>query len=190
MATKILRKLTIKEVVGGKAEILKIAQTGKEKPDSTTGAPVDLLTIIGQVNSYQPGEGDNGSFVKLKGAFEATNLDSGEVIPVNGNAILPNFVADQIASALMDGAGSVDFAVKLTVSYDETAATMYKFGAESLLPVQSAEPVNALKAQLAGLGVSLPAPRKTPALPAPDAPSAPAPAPAPTAEAKPNAKKK
>lgn len=195
MGTKILRKLTIRDAFGGKAECLKAAQTGLTKPEDKTGSPVPILTIIGQVSDYATGNGDNGDFIKLKGSFEATNLMTGEVTSVNGVCILPNFIAENMALAIKAGAQAVDFAVSISVEYDETAATMYKFSAESLLPPTTAQPVSALKAQMQQLGIEMPVPRlaaPAPAaapVPAPTPAAEPAPAPAPAAEVKKGGKK-
>lgn len=183
MAAKILRKLTIKEAVGGKAELLKIAQTGKEKPDSSTGKAIPILMVIGQAHGAVAGESDNGPYLKLKGEFEATNLVTGEIIPNVSTAILPNFVADMIASAMKANSDNpVDFGITFSVSYDETAATMYKFDAESLMPAEPARAVSAIKARLQQAGIALPTPVNVLALAAPAATNAPAPSPSEPAE--------
>lgn len=167
MGTKIVRKLTIRDVIGSKTEILKIAQTGQIKAKDAEGNDVvlpegnwvKLCTFIGRVAKATPGQGDNGEFLKLAGEFEATNLISGEVIPAS-NAILPNFVSDAIGNAMnVEGAQAVEFAVVISVRYKETAAVMYEFSAESLLPPQQAQSVSALKAMLANQGIALPAPK-------------------------------
>lgn len=176
MTTKILRKITIRDVVGSKSEILRIAQTGRTVTKgadgkdvySADGAPVKLMTVIGRVNGFTPGESDMGSFLKLKGAFEATNLVTGEVFTDVGTCILPNFVSDLMANAMKSGADSVDFAVALSVVFDEAIPTMYKFEAESLLPAQESDSIAAIKAQLAGAGIALPKPAEKAQLQLPD----------------------
>jgi hypothetical protein len=185
MATKILRKLTLKEVVGGKAKILEVAQLGRvestddsgKKVFASVGIAVPLCTIIGQVRNYKADSSDLGPYLKLMGTFEATNLQTGEIVPVNGTCILPNFIADAIGTALQAGAEAVDFAVQVNAKYDEAAASMYVFEAESLLSPVEAAPISALKAAMLSAGIALPKPANVPALPAPT----PAPAPAPAA---------
>lgn len=175
MGQKLLRKLTLKEIVGGKAEILKVAQLGCIKGKDEAGKEIilplgevmPLCMILGRVSGYKPGESDLGSYIKLLGAFEATNLQSGEVVTMNGACILPNFIADAIGAALQNGADSVEFAVKVNVQYKEAAATMYEYSAESLLPPTESAPITGLKAMLASQGVALPKPANMLALDAP-----------------------
>lgn len=197
MATKILRKLTIRDAIGGKAEILKAAQSGRSVSKdengkdvfSKEGASVPLLLVLGQVRGFVAGEGDNGAFLKLKGSFEGTNLQTGEVIQNVGVAILPNFISDLLAGAMTDGVDAVDFGVKISVKYDEAAATMYVFEAESLMPAQESKAITGIKAQLAAAGIALPKPAATPLLSAPSEPAAAAPTAA-QEQSKPQGKKK
>ncbi len=164
---KILKKLTIRDAIGGKAAILEAAQSGRVKGKDEAGKeiflpegkPVPLLTVIGQVHGVKAGEGDNGSFVKLFGIFEATNLITGEVLSDVGIAILPNFVSSGIAGAINAGAQSVDFAVTIQTRYVESAATMYVFEADSLMKPVESPALAGLKASLAAQGIMLPAPK-------------------------------
>jgi hypothetical protein len=191
MSGKILRKLTIKDVIGGKAEILKAAQSGIAKDGDSTGAAVDLMSIIGQVHNVQPGESDNGPYAKLKGSFEATNLLSGEVFSGVNTAILPNFVSDSVVAALKEGAESVQFAIVFSVKYDVDAATMYVFEARSLMPTKPSDALESIKNGLKALGVSMPEAKALPA-PTPAAATEPAPQaePEPQAASKSGGKKK
>lgn len=182
---KILRKLTIRDMIGGKTAILDVAKTGRASDTASEGSPVPLLMVVGHVTGVKPGEGDNGSFVKLMGSFEGTNLQTGEIVPDVGMAILPNFVSTQIASAIQSGAESVQFAVQIDVKYKESAAVGYEFEAKSLLPVQESDAIKAIKAQMTANGIALPQPVKTPQLAAPQST---APTPAPTEAPKPAAK--
>ena len=152
---KILRKLTIKEAIGGKAELLRIAMLGREG-NAYEGVPVKLLTIMGRVFSVKAGESDFGSFCKLVGEFEATNAQTGEVISEVSTAILPNFVGDGVASAIKNGAQAVDFAIELSIRFKEDAATMYEFSADSLMPQVTANSVQDIKTRLAAAGIALP----------------------------------
>ena len=163
---KILKKLTIREAIGGKGVILAAAQTGKQKPDATVGVAVPLLRVIGQCTAIVPGESDNGPYVKLKGMFKATNLITGEILDNIATAILPNMVGDSVAAGIMSGAKAVDFAVEIDVNYDEDAATMYVFSARSLLAAEPAAPLLGIEALLAKQGVqlSIPAPKAIPQL--------------------------
>src|SRR5277367_1653847 len=167
---KILRKLTIRQVVGDKAVLLAAAQMGRDKSNGTS-KPVPILRVVGQVVDFAPGESDAGPYVKLKGQFEATNLLDGTIISDVAVAILPNMIADRVSAALLGGAKAVDFAVEIDVNYDETAATLYVFSARSLLKAQDSAPLTSIYAKLAIEGISLTAPLKlaqTPTLSAED----------------------
>lgn len=190
MSSKILKKITLREIGLDKMAIRKACEEATPKLEdgktlASKGNTVKLATFIGSVTQVRPGEvKDTGQpFAKLVGSFEATNLLTGEVFTNSPVLILPNFVGDGIADAVMrGGAQAVDFAVCITARYDEKAAVGYEFGAESLLPTQEADAVSAIKAKLASAGIALPAPKEVPQLSAPAAPAAPAPA-APTAPA-------
>ncbi|MBK9497433.1 MAG: hypothetical protein IPO08_23505 [Xanthomonadales bacterium] len=191
MATKILKKLTIRDVVGGKAEILKAAQSGRSVSKdengkdvySATGVAVPLMSVIGRVHDFTPGQSDHGAFLKLKGDFEATNLVTGEVFSDVGTCILPNFISDLVANALKGGAQGVDFAVRVDTRYDEAAATMYVFDAVSLMPARESDSISAIKNALQAAGVALPAPAGLKALEAPKPEPVPEPAQAPAKQA-------
>lgn len=157
--TKIISKLTIRDVVGGKPKILAAAMTGKANEDAKDGAPVPIMRVIGQVQGFQPGEGDNGAYIKLRGLFQATNLLTGEVVDNVPIAILPNTVGDLLAGIMVGGAKSVDFAIEVDVQYDEAAATMYVYSFRSLMKAATSAPVAAIQALLESSGVKLTPPR-------------------------------
>ena len=162
MSEKIVKKLTIKECVGGKPVLLAIAMLGQtvSKDDagkevrSVTGRPQPIMRVLGQVIGFTPGEGDNGSFVKLKGSFQAINLQTGEVINT-AQAILPDAVGEPLANAIHNGAEAIEFAVEIFVEYDESAATMYKFTARSLIPSATPKPIASLLERMAAQGVEM-----------------------------------
>lgn len=130
----ILRKMTLREIVGTKAEMLAIANSGK-------GQKVPVCEIVGQVNAIKPGEGTNGSFVKLMGVFQAKNLITGELSNQIDVAILPNYVANPIAAAVAGGATGVQFGIRFYLTANATSAVGYVFDAEDLI---ATTPVKAL----------------------------------------------
>lgn len=160
--SKILKKLTIREFIGKKSEILAIAMTGRavSKDDagkdvfSATGKPVKVMRVLGQVSGFSTGESDFGSYVKLFGQFLATNMVTGEETPAS-TALLPNEVGEPLAAAVKAGAESVDFAVELYVEFDENAATMYKFSARSLIKPETPKPIQSLMARMESMGIEL-----------------------------------
>lgn len=164
MADKLIRKLTIATAFGDKLALLKAAETGRPSPEAEVGTPVDILEVVGRVSAMKPGttkrtlptgEEVSSDFVKLMGEFEATNLLTGEVTQ-NDVCILPNFVSGMMAQAIKGGAQAVDFAIKLQVRFKLSAATMYEFTAESLIPIQQAKTVAGIKAQILARGLALP----------------------------------
>jgi len=189
MATVILKKLTLRDLCGGKLAMLKVAEKGQLKGTDAEGKEtiqpigrwVPLARIIGHVTSVRPGQSDNGPFIELRGSFKGTNLDTGEIIPNCAKCILPNTVGDLVFSAIQDAGGKpVDFAVDVNVRYAESAAVMYEFQCVSL---QDAKPADSVAAIEASLGLSKPAlaaPNDPPKIA--NAPVSEAPAPAPTPE--------
>lgn len=154
--TKIISKLTIREVVGGKPKILAAAMTGKASEDAKEGRPIPILRVTGQVQGFQPGEGDNGTFVKLRGLFKGINLLTGEVVDNVPLAILPNTLGELIAGIMVGGAKSVDFAIEVDVQYDESAATMYTYSFRSLMKAATSAPIAAIEQALLAAGIEPP----------------------------------
>lgn len=166
--SKILKKLTIREFIGKKSEILAIAMTGRPKgKDSkgadifigTAGEPVKVMRVLGQCTGFKADESDNGPYVQLSGQFVATNMITGEQV-ATARAILPDAIGEQVAGAVKGGAEAVDFAVEIYVEFDEAAATMYKFSAKSLMEMAVPKPIQSLEAKLLAAGVVLSAPLK------------------------------
>lgn len=157
---KLLRKLTLRTVVGSKADILAIAQGGRVKPTDVVGEPVPVLRVVGQVNGYKAGQSDYGDYVELKGAFQAVNLVTGEVTDGVSTAILPDVVGNALAQAIKGGAEAAEFAVEVDVTYVEKAATMYEFSVRTLVKPQTAAPVAGILARLESAGITMTAPKQ------------------------------
>lgn len=155
---KLLKKLTIKDCVGGKPAILAAAMTGKAKPEDKVGKAVPILQVIGQVSGFVPGESDMGAYVKLKGVFQATNLITGEVFDGLSTAILPDVVADLAVAVIKSGSDAASFVIEIDVHYDEAAATMYVYSVRSLLKAAPAAPLLGLIEQVKASGVKMTTP--------------------------------
>lgn len=175
--TKLLKKLTIRTFIGGKADILAYAMQGRpqrEKKDKDgkqvfekdgktpvmegygeEGVSVPLMRVLGNVTGYATGDSDFGPYTKLKGQFQATNLQTGEVLEGCSLAILPAVVADNVAGAILAGAESVQFAVEMDTRFSEKAATMYEFEARTLLKPQTPDPLKALMDSMATQGIEM-----------------------------------
>lgn len=175
--TKLLKKLTIRTFIGGKPEVLAYAMTGRpqrakvdkdQKPvlekDGKTpvmegygaeGQPVPLMRVLGACTGFKAGESDFGSYVEMRGAFQATNLQTGEVIDGLTKCILPSVVGEAVAGALQGGGESVEFAIEIDTRYHEAAATMYEFDCRSLLKPQAPKAIESLAAKLAQAGIEM-----------------------------------
>lgn len=156
--TKLLKKLTIRTFIGSKLDILAYALSAfpNGKPDGkSAGDPVPVLRVLGNVTSFKAGESDFGSYVELRGDFHATNLQTGEILESCNKCILPSVVGDGVASAIHNGAESVQFAVELDVRYAEKAATMYEFDARTLLKPATANPLLALFDKMKAESISM-----------------------------------
>lgn len=155
--SKVLTKLTMKEFIGKKAQLLAYAIGGKANDDAVTGAPVKLLRVVGQVTGFKTDESDYGPYTQLNGIFVGTNMQTGEQVQV-ARAILPGAIGELLSNAVRNGAEAVDFAVEVYIEYDEAAATMYKFSTRSLMEPEAPKAVDSIMAKLAAAGITLDAP--------------------------------
>jgi len=172
--SEILRKLTIRNCGWPVADI-KDALT-IEKTDATSGkksyrmdGEKALLKIVGRSTAAKPGQSDNGEYVKLLGSFHAVNLVTGETFE-SGQCILPNFVSEQLAAALVESQ-AVEFALEIGVKADDASVTGYVF---TVRPLIKPEPTDGMRKLLAAAGMSAPPKLEAPA----DAPKGKAKAPA------------
>lgn len=177
---ELLRKVTIKNtgwtVAKIKAAFAPITETktleGKPvevvvRPALDNGASVPLVKVFGIANRAQPGQSDNGSFLKLMGEFTAQNLQT-QMLYHSGVCIMPTFISEVFAGVMQASGGRVEFALQIDATRDDDAATGYTFTVRTLTPPKSSDRMAELMA-LGGVDA-------LPALPAPasDAPPAPA----------------
>lgn len=155
--SKVLTKLTMKEFIGKKAQLLAYAIQGKKSDEAVTGEPVKLLRVIGQVTGFKADSSDYGEYTQLNGIFVGTNMQTGEQVQV-ARAILPGAIGEMLSNAIKNGADAVDFAVEVFIEYDEAAATMYKFSTRSLMTPEQPKAVDNIMAKLAASGLTLDAP--------------------------------
>lgn len=126
MSAEILRKITLKTSGLDKTAIQ--AALGNAKA-------VDLLKIVGVTTSATPGQSDLGEFVKFNGQFQAVNMVTGEQFG-STVAILPNFIAQQLASALAQSS-EVEFGL-LIGAKKSASVTGYEYTVKPLVePVVS-----------------------------------------------------
>lgn len=163
MSASILRKLTMK-TCGLTMALIKEKAAAVEN-----GEGYDLLKVVGRTTTAAKGTTDKGTFIKLGGEFTGINCVSGEVF-TSGAAILPTFIAEQLAAAL-DKSAQVEFGLLIGAKRSDDAVTGYEFTVRPLIEVK---PTESMQALLAAAGVDLAA--------------LPAPAPKPAPAAKPDAK--
>jgi len=137
MSATLLRKLSAKNIMGGKVE-------APEKP-------VDLYTIIGIATGVKSGTTTYGMWHMLTGQFEATRVDTGEVF-TSGGAFLPEPLNDMICAQLLqkdkDGnrvTDSAQFSVMVSIKPADNAFK-YEYVARQLAEVEQADPLASLRA--------------------------------------------
>lgn len=153
---KVVKKLSMKTIVGSKADILTAAMTGRENDKAPVGKPVTIARMMGIATKIQTGETDNGPWVAIIGTHKAINVFTGDEVR-SSKAFLPAPADDMIAAQLaMEGVDSVEYAIDVNVHYDESAITSYVYGVEVLQEPTENDPLNALEKTLGLPG--LPAP--------------------------------
>lgn len=145
-----LRKITTKEIGWTRADVQAAA--------IKAGKAIQLYTLIGVVNGVKPGSTSMGDFAKLLGEFEAVNLSTGETFH-SGTAILPNFIGDNIAAAVMRGAESVQFAITVSAKPDEKSVAGFVYAVESGMAPSEHSPLAQLRNQVREQKL-LPSPKK------------------------------
>lgn len=125
---KLLRKITIKDVVGKLADKL-------EELIAAKGKTVPLMRVYGIARRYKAGQTDKGEFVKFVGQFAATNLSTGDEF-ISSACILPNFVGESIHAAMQGESGDemneTQWAFQIGAHYDATAVTKYVYDVQPL----------------------------------------------------------
>lgn len=144
---RIVKKITTK-IVCGKVSIEKLIEYCKEHGKT---AVMPLFAIIGMASDSVAGETALGPYVRLLGQFKAVNSETGEEFR-SGGAILPGSANDMVYGALKglgDGGGAVEFAFKVGVQRDESAAIGYVYVVEQVYVQGQADSLTALESRLA-----------------------------------------
>lgn len=107
---EILKKISVKTCKANpEMEFVRI--DGVDKPRSK-GAQ-NLLRVVGMTNSVKRGTGDYGPWVAFMGAFEATNMKTGEVYS-SSVCLLPEAVSGILSVAVgVEEGKSVEFGVDI-----------------------------------------------------------------------------
>ena len=153
----IVKKITVKEVLGGKPDIEKLIEFNKSHGDTAT---MPVMGIVGIASDFLPGrtvlpDGKEQSWLKLLGQFKATNLETGEVF-VSGAAILPGAGNDLVYGALKsvsEHGGTVSFVFRIGIRRDKEGITGYAYVVEQVYQPEAADPLAALEARLVPVAV-------------------------------------
>lgn len=137
---KLITKLSVKAIIGGKGNILETVMKDKTVEHV-------VARIVGIASGLKTGEGDNGPWTGLTGQFKGTNLMTGEVYQ-SGILFMPNVAQDMVIGALMGETKAVEFGFDITAQYDESSATSYVYGAIPLFESSEADPLKALEARI------------------------------------------
>lgn len=145
MSQVIARKLTLAGVAGKSTAWFEklMAIPGEHKV-------LPLANIIGQATGFEVGGTDFGEYVKFRGQFRGTNLETGEQTDAPA-VILPAHLGNVLRSALegkTDDVRSVDFAFGISARYDASAATKYIYDCRSLMAPAASDPLAALEGQV------------------------------------------
>lgn len=142
-AQQLLKKLTVKGILGGKLDsVIPLDDIKKQKT-------VKVCRIVGRANKAKPDSSKLGDFVRFGGEFLGINLLTGEMF-ASGAAILPGIAESAVYGAMggLNDKGqsdaTVEFAFEVGAKYDETAATKYVYTVTPLTEPKPSDPMKAL----------------------------------------------
>ena len=137
----IINKISVRSVYGDKKKIRKAAEAAK-------GEPVTVMRVVGIARGFETGEGDNGPWVKFKGNFQGTAVDTGELFK-SGKLFLPGVASDLLEAELMnDEVTNVELAFDIHAVEDDTSAVGYVYTVTPLIEVGENDPIMALVSSL------------------------------------------
>jgi hypothetical protein len=155
MAQNLVKKLTVREIMGNKVGLLQAVRDMIAKG----AGEVALCKVVGRTDKAKPGATDKGDFVRFYGEVVGVNLLTGERFQ-SGSVILPGAAESAIYGAIgvLDDKGhaekTVEFALEIGAKYDEKSATQYVFTVRPLVEPRPSDPLRAL---LEASGVEKPA---------------------------------
>lgn len=141
-ATTIVRKLSVKSLVGNMKSIVKPMANGTE---------FSVVRVAGLAKGLKHGESNYGPWTSVIGDFVAEPL-VGEGVGKRvraGTLFLPDVALNLIVPAV-DGLGkgeSVQFAFELTVIVNDDISGGYEYGAKTLIEAQENDPLELLVAK-------------------------------------------
>jgi hypothetical protein len=135
-----LRKITIKNC--GATPTMEQLATLEKKGGKAT---LDILDVFGIATKFKPGQTDVGEYVRFLGAFKASNLVTGDVF-TSAVAIFPKVIEEPLWAAMGDEeVNNVQFAYRIGVRFDASAATKYVYTATPLTKPAENDPLAAFE---------------------------------------------
>ena len=126
----IVRKISVK-TIGADPKIGKTART-------------DLMEVLGVVRRYVTGESTFGEWIKLVGAFEATNLATGAVYTAP-SCFMPSIVTEMVATEI-DSNPNHEISFAFIVGVEPAATPIgYAYYVESLIEPKPIEALASLR---------------------------------------------
>lgn len=144
---KQIRKISV-ATVAGKVDLKKLIDAEK----------IALMNVYGIATSKKIIATDYGDAVRFIGQFRAVNLETGELFQ-SSRMYLPSAMADDLDGAL-SGGGTAEFAVRVSVIYDDTVASKYYYDGEDLVKPANNDAMLALESKMQTAAKALPNPNK------------------------------
>lgn len=150
-AVEMVRKITVKQIMGKKVDV--------EKLILAPGKKLDLCDIMGIARRMKPDQSEHGEFVRFYGRFRGVNLETGESVDAP-QLIVPNTIQDLLYGAMGDDANvkEVSFAVRVGVKFDNDAAAKYVFTVTNLSAPVENDPLTLMQTSMAERVKALPKP--------------------------------
>lgn len=140
MSTKyeLFKKISVKTICGKP----KAPEPGKVKW---------LMEVFGVASGIKKGETDKGPWYAFTGAFQAMNMDTGQIAR-SGVLFLPDVAGNLLLGELdREENKAVEFAFRIGVRGDEDSVTGYVYVAEPLMPVAENDPIELLSRKIKAL---------------------------------------
>ncbi len=108
MNVTLIKKITVKTVCGS------MKRPGENDPEHK------LMMVVGVATGVKSGESNFGPWQALRGQFQATNMETGEIFR-SGVCILPNIAQDLLLPQLFgEGVNGVEFGLEIGVRPSST----------------------------------------------------------------------
>ena len=139
MSRNLISKITVKTVYG-KIDIEKVINAPTKQ--------IELMDVYGLCRKALPDSSEHGEYVKFRGSFRATNLETGEAFE-SGSVILPRVAEEVLAGAFSDDTSEIQFGFRVVVKYDKDSVTKYVYSVIPLLSPAENDPVTLLENKIA-----------------------------------------